>query len=796
MVNLSMTSNRQNIIILCIVFLFVSTSVSQSTIGYKIEQESFAIQHDINSIKPKNSAEPNYYAIIIGIEKRLCSTSSNKYIDETATSFYNQLIKGPNWHENNITFLLNENATKDNIKNAITEWLDPLESTNDHVLFYFIGNSYKMDWNQKGNGNTYSLPYDIENSAFAEDKITDKELDSWLDALESDHISLILDTSYASYMNALRQWGRKILASTGLFFPNQENIADYHKKSLFSYHLIKGLNGFADTDYDGCVSTDELFSYAQKKCIDFSIENFKYSIRNFSFQVQIPFMIDRHLGKLNLYTLPFGWKQIADNGFGQNTNYATRGMTIFNNELYIGTQNNIIPNSLNMEGQRISVMATSIFPDFYSIFGDLTRLPMRIAVHLMTFASHGCELWKYNYSTDTLTNVIGDNSISGIAAGFDYHFNAAAAVLTVYKEYIYVGTWNTPIGCIMNPDRKGCEIWRSADGIHWEQVVGHNAPFNKGGFGNPDNSGAWSIKEFKDYLYVGTMNWDFSDQGGCEIWRSQDGLHWEQVVDHGFKPLMSNNEKKAVNTYAWIMEVFQDELYMGTFNSRLPLRNDDGTGCQLWKTSDGANWNKVPLPNGENGYQDGFGEKENYGIRRMTVFNDELYVGIASSFFHDHASEIWKFDGITWTPIISDNVPGTSPDDFCYDGFGNNLNKYIWSMTVTTDNKLWVGTANGQVYLPIISKRDENRKFIDTETDGFELWCFDGEDWEPMIKDEYGFKPNGLGDISNLGARSMIEYPKDSGNIVIGTFKFLNPIPEQPREGCELWMRYTLFDST
>ncbi len=789
-----MKNCQRKTIVLGIIFLFISVSISQSAIGSitnrkVIEQKQMALIDN----KPLTN-EPSYYAIIIGIEPKSSSISSNKYIDESAQSVYNQLIKGPNWNQENIKLLINENATKTNIKDAITSWLAPKESQNDIIVFYFNGNTYKMKWDQKSFGNTYSLPYDVSNTDYDADKITDKELDHWFDTLDSDHLSLILDTNYASYMHALAQWGRKIITSTGFLFPNQDTVDHDHKKSLFSYYLIKGLSGHADIDNDGFVSMTELFTYTQIKCVDYSLDHLKSSIKNSSIALQIPRMFNGHLGKLLIFTLPFGWKQLTDNGFGQQTNYATRGMTVFKDELYIGTQNNMVPNTMNMEEHSTMLMATSsIVPDFYSLFGNLTKLPIRIAMHIMTFASKGCEVWKYNYTTDRLTKVIGEHSISGISAGFNYHFNAAAAVLSVFKDYIYVGTWNTPIGSMIHPNRKGCEIWRSADGIHWEQVVGHQAPYTSGGFGNPDNSGAWSIKEFHGYLYVGTMNWDFSDQGGCEIWRSQDGLHWEQVIDHGFKSLMNDEEKKAINTYAWIMEVFNDELYMGTFNSRLWFQKTEGTGCQLWKTSNGVDWEKVMLPDGKNnGYKDGFGESQNYGIRRMVVYNNELYVGIASSFFHDHASEIWKYDGTTWTPIISDDVAGATPIDFCYDGFGNNFNKYIWSMTVTADNKLWVGTANGQVYLPFIFKRDPDRKLIDTDTNGFELWCFDGEEWEPVIKDELGYKPNGLGDITNIGARSMIEYPEGSGNIIIGTFKFLNAVPGQIRDGCELWMRYSV----
>jgi len=288
-------------------------------------------------------------------------------------------------------------------------------------------------------------------------------------------------------------------------------------------------------------------------------------------------------------------------------------------------------------------------------------------------------------------------------------------------------------------------------------------------------------KVFNNYLYASTMNWDPVPYSGFEIWRSKDGIFWEEVVTNGFKQNMSRTDllNGVTNTYGWCMEAFQDHLYVGTYNSCYRFLRDTGMGCQLWRTKSGTNWTKVDLPTGKEGiYQDGFGEPENYGIRTMIVYNDELYVGTATNLLYDKGFEIWKFNGEDWKPVIGDDVPGINNGDFEYSGFGNPLNNYAWSMNVTSDNKLWVGTANGRI-----------QNLLEPVTVGGEMWCFDGSIWKPIVKNDIGEKPNGFGNIKNEGIRSIIEYPQQSGNIIVGTFKLISTRPLMPQEGCEVWIR-------
>jgi hypothetical protein len=112
-----------------------------------------------------------------------------------------------------------------------------------------------------------------------------------------------------------------------------------------------------------------------------------------------------------------------------------------------------------------------------------------------------------------------DNIVDG-----DGHFadssNTAVTAMAVHKGFIYIGTENT----------NGAQVWRSQDGLTWERVLdfGDGAQFD--GLNDPANNGISAMKVNLNYLYAGTAN---SVTGG-EVWRSVDGVTWDQFGSDGF----------------------------------------------------------------------------------------------------------------------------------------------------------------------------------------------------------------------------------------------------------------------
>jgi hypothetical protein len=429
-----------------------------------------------------------------------------------------------------------------------------------------------------------------------------------------------------------------------------------------------------------------------------------------------------------------------------------------------GSEEPLLPNNLTYFAEDVQVYpwaSENIWDDpLKDVFLDLISIAFFIFAFLVSLNSDGCEIWKYSYDDDHWTQLIGDKTEADLPSGFGDHRTASVGDMIEFDDKLYVGTYN----------RSGCEIWRY-DGSSWEQVVGEETSTqgdnSAQGFGHICNYVAATMEVFNNILYVGTINFDWSDDGFCQIWRTADGENWEKVVDKGFRD-EDGAPDDLKNAYLWDMEVFQDELYAGTFN--IPLGAHQGG--QIWKSDTGnpGDWEKVDLGNNE----DGFGEKKNYGIRKLVKWGDDLYVGTATSVlqvFSDEAIEIWKYDGNGWECIVGDE-PGHQ--DEWDDGFGDYYNKYAWSMD-TAGNALWVGTVHHHL-IPW------------PKSYGCEVWRYDGTELEPIVENVEGEKPNGFGEWWNRAARSMIEYPEGSGNIVVGTLTFKRLLEEQ--EGCEVWIRY------
>ena len=299
---------QKKIVVFALVILLISYAFSISATSIKVVNGN--IEYAESKTKDKEDIE--FYALIIGVE---VFAGGNLYpledkIDDDAIGMYNLLLNSSNWKEENIRLMLNENATKDKIKDNITDWLGNVADENDIVLIYYASHGWKIKLSQRRLGNACIFTYNHTQGSGLETKITDKEFDSYVDKIKSKHIAIIFGSCYSGRMLALRQKGRVILAPGGRFLFCGVDEDDNLGGGIFTHFVKQGLKGVADLNNDGWVTAEEAFRYAKLPTIHFSIwKQFPFvqkwrndtTNKTIIWFFQIPVMYDRYLGSLPLY---------------------------------------------------------------------------------------------------------------------------------------------------------------------------------------------------------------------------------------------------------------------------------------------------------------------------------------------------------------------------------------------------------------------------------------------------------------------------------------------------------------
>lgn len=180
-----------------------------------------------------------------------------------------------------------------------------------------------------------------------------------------------------------------------------------------------------------------------------------------------------------------------------------------------------------------------------------------------------------------------------IVEGAGRRYNETAMNLFPFKDHLYVGT-GIPLG--FNPTTRrgprGCSLLRIDKQDQYEVVVGprRQNPLSqyRPGYGWYMNAYCWYMEEHNGYLYLGTwdlsrtivylgnqaervaprfrrlLNYLVADPGdwrspvGGDLYRSQDGVHWEPVFLDGF----DNPDNHGIRT----LESTPMGLFVGTEN--------------------------------------------------------------------------------------------------------------------------------------------------------------------------------------------------------------------------------------
>ena len=261
------------------------------------------------------------------------------------------------------------------------------------------------------------------------------------------------------------------------------------------------------------------------------------------------------------------------------------------------------------------------------------------------------------------------------SGGFSDRNNSYVPTHIEFNGYLYLSTVANPGGVVFSKSNKlGGDIWRSPDGIKWEQV---GAP----GLGNVHNS-SFNFVVFRGRLYALANN---LNDHGIEIWTTEDGETFSQIENGGF------GEPK--NDWAQGF-VFNDRLIVAV--SGAP------SGPQIWVSEDGSTFRRTPVTGLADGQNTGFET-----VRQQPVLDGKLYIGTSNP---KSGGEIWRTaDGLNWERVGDNGLERSS---------NTSLNPFL-----VFDGRLYaIGMSVGQL----------------DKLKGLEVYrSAGGDNWEKVVSDGF-----------------------------------------------------------
>jgi tetratricopeptide (TPR) repeat protein len=218
---------------------------------------------------------PRSYALVVGIANYLNLSAKDqlKFSERDAEAIYSILIspEGGNFRAENVRRLVGPRATLVNLRRELEEWLPSVGRDDDRVLIYFAGHGFIHQ------GRGYLAPYDLNPKDIA---ATGYPMDSlgavigakikakWKVLLtDSCHSGAITPESDRAAINrTLLDLNRSLFSMTASRDREQSfESADWGGgHGIFTYYVVKGMEGAADESRDGIVTADELAEYVRR----------------------------------------------------------------------------------------------------------------------------------------------------------------------------------------------------------------------------------------------------------------------------------------------------------------------------------------------------------------------------------------------------------------------------------------------------------------------------------------------------------------------------------------------------
>jgi hypothetical protein len=227
----------------------------------------------------------NVWAVVVGIND-YTKFPKLKYAVNDAKEFHRLLIEKNGIPAENVTLLIDEQGSLKNIKNALGIGLKIAAGPDDMVLIYFAGHgsSERDAASIDGDGlEKYILAFDTDPEDLFSTALPMRDIALIFNRIRSERLIFIADTCYSgasggrtvgfggiranisdSFLERLAGGRGKVIISASA--ANEVSVEkDDLQHGVFTYYLLEGLRGAADTDRDGTITVDEAYRYVSEK---------------------------------------------------------------------------------------------------------------------------------------------------------------------------------------------------------------------------------------------------------------------------------------------------------------------------------------------------------------------------------------------------------------------------------------------------------------------------------------------------------------------------------------------------
>jgi hypothetical protein len=251
---------------------------SEKIVKVTIDLQSSTVAKVYESLQPNNikvKTDNNKIAIIIGIEKYENLTNLDaKYANRDAQAFRTYATRALGIKPSNIKMLIDDKATRSQALKAFKLWLPKIAGKGGKdIHIFFAGHGLASD-----NGeDLYILPQDGESSLLEDTAISRVELISLINKVNPRSVTMFFDTCYSGQTRDERMLVAslrpiRIVADeqetpdnftifTASNYDQTSGSIEEAKHGMFSYYLMKGLEGKADDNKDKKITNGELIAY-------------------------------------------------------------------------------------------------------------------------------------------------------------------------------------------------------------------------------------------------------------------------------------------------------------------------------------------------------------------------------------------------------------------------------------------------------------------------------------------------------------------------------------------------------